>query len=111
MIFSGQASAVSRAFAAQRRILLISTQAKKPDMNSKLFMEIVKELQQEMEQVTAAREANRDPKLKDHLSMVGDGIGALTWVAIEPKPAEFVADVLPGAQFYGNRVLKEFKEK
>ena len=106
-----QASAVSQAFTAQRRVLLISTQAKKPDISSSLYMEILKELQQEMQKVTEARQGSRDPKLKDHTSMVADGIGALSWVAIDPKPAEFVAEVLGGAQFYGNRVLKEFKEK
>ena len=74
-------------------------------------MEILKDLQQEMQRVTEAREANRDAKLKDHVSMVGDGIGALSWVAIDPKPADFVSEVLGGAQFYGNRVLKEYKDK
>ncbi|KAI9688095.1 MAG: hypothetical protein M1822_001601 [Bathelium mastoideum] len=106
-----QASSVSRAFAAQRRVLIISTQAKKPEVSSSLYMEILKELQQEMQRVTEAREASRDPKLKDHISMVADGIGALSWVAIDPKPADFVVEVLGGAQFYGNRVLKEYKEK
>ncbi|KAL9092153.1 MAG: hypothetical protein Q9165_004586 [Trypethelium subeluteriae] len=106
-----QSSSVSRAFAAQRRVLLISTQAKKPEVTSSLYMEILKELQQDMQRVTEAREANRDPKLKDHISMVADGIGALSWVAIDPKPADFVSEVLGGAQFYGNRVLKEYKDK
>ena len=30
---------------------------------------------------------------------------------MEPRPADFVADTLGGAQFYGNRVLKEYKDK
>ncbi|KAI9695941.1 MAG: hypothetical protein M1820_008353 [Bogoriella megaspora] len=106
-----QASSVQQAFTAQRRVLLISTQAKKPEMSSTLYMEILKELQQEMQKVTEARESNRDPKLKDHLSMVGDGIGAMVWVGIDPKPADFVTEVLASAQYYGNRVLKEYKDK
>ena len=111
MQLSEQASSVSRAFSAQRQVLLISTQAKKPDVTSSLYMEILKELQQEMQKVTEARQANRDPGLKDHLSMVADGIGALSWVAVDPKPADFVSEVLGGAQLYGNRVLQEYKEK
>ncbi|KAJ9623402.1 suppressor of rasval19 [Taxawa tesnikishii (nom. ined.)] len=108
---SEQAQAVSRAFVAQRQFLYVSTKAKKPDMTSPQFSELIKDLQQEMSTVNDIREANRASPFKDHLAMVGEGMGALQWVVFEGKPADYVAEVLGGVQLFGNRVLKEYKEK
>ena len=30
---------------------------------------------------------------------------------MEPKPADYVTEILGSTQFYGNRVIKEYKEK
>lgn len=46
----------------------------------------------------------------NHLSAVGEGAGAFGWVAVEPTPAPFVGEMKDSAQFYTNRVLKEFKD-
>ena len=100
-----------RAFGAQRKILLIATQAKKPDVQSPLYMEILTELQRQMGSVGDLRETNRTSPLANHLSAVSEGITALGWITIEPDPAKFVTDVFGGAQFFGNRVLKEYKER
>ena len=56
------------------------------------------------------REANRPSPLFAHLSAISEGIVALGWI-VESRPADFVTDTLGGAQFYGNRVLKEYKDK
>lgn len=106
-----QASSVVGAFEATRKFLLITTKAKKPEMSSPDYMETLKDLQLYMTKVDDIRQSNRGSPLKDHLAMVADGVGALAWVTIEPKPADFVADLFGGAQMYGNKVLKEFKEK
>lgn len=47
----------------------------------------------------------------NHLTAVGEGASAWGWVAVEPTPAPFVGDMKEGAQFYTNRVIKEFKDK
>lgn len=72
---------------------------------------MLRELQQELGMVEEIREANRTSLQKEHLAMAGEGIGALGWVGIDGKPGEYIAEVLGSAQFYGNRVLKEYKEK
>ncbi|KAF2093337.1 hypothetical protein NA57DRAFT_69130 [Rhizodiscina lignyota] len=112
-VIAEQATAVSRAFAAQRQFLLISTKAKKPDMTSTTFMDILKDLQTEMMKADDIRQSNRASPQKDHLAMVADGVGALGWITMErsPKPADYVQDLFGGAQMYGNKVLKEFKDK
>lgn len=74
-------------------------------------MEILKELQSMMGAVNDIREANRASPLFTHLTTVSEGIAMLGWITIEPKPADYVADMLSSAQFYGNRVIKEYKEK
>jgi hypothetical protein len=60
--------------------------------------------------VDELREANRPSPLFAHLSAISEGIVALGWI-VESRPADFVTDTLGGAQFYGNRVLKEYKDK
>lgn len=74
-------------------------------------MEILKELQTMMGAVGDIREANRGSTLFNHLTTVSEGIAMLGWITIEPKPADFVGETLSSAQFYGNRVLKEYKDK
>ena len=108
-----QAKAVSQAFSAQRQFLLVTTKAKKPDMLSSVYMDTLKDLQQAMEKVDNVRHSNREPALKDPLSLVADGVGALAWITVEsnPKPADYIAELFGGAQMYGNKVLKEYKEK
>ncbi|KAK8198556.1 suppressor of rasval19 [Zalaria obscura] len=110
-IIADQSQAVSRAFTAQRQFLLVSTKSKKPDMTSPDFSDLIKDLQKEMSTVNDIRESNRASQYKDHLAMVGEGMGALQWVVFEGKPADYVAEILGGVQLFGNRVLKEYKEK
>ena len=74
-------------------------------------MEILKELQSMMGAVNDIREANRASPLFTHLTTVSEGIAVLGWITIDPKPAEYVTEVLGSAQFYGNRIIKEYKEK
>jgi len=45
------------------------------------------------------------------LAAVSEGIGAFGWVAVAPTPVPYVKDMVPGAQFYTNKILVEFKGK
>lgn len=80
-------------------------------MTSSAFAELITDLQTEMGTVNDIKEANRASPFKDQLSMVAEGMGALQWVVFEGKPADYVSEVIGGVQMFGNRVLKEFKEK
>jgi len=106
-----QASSVAKAFASQRRFLLVTTRAKKPKLQTPQDFEVIlKDLQQDMGTVGDIRDSHRTSPMKEHLAMVGEGIGALQWLVMESKPADFVGDIIGGAQMYGNRVLKTYKE-
>lgn len=111
LTISKQSAAVLRAFAAERKFLIVTTKAKKPDIQSPIYMEILKELQAMMGAVNDIREANRASPLFTHLTTVSEGIAVLGWITIDPKPAQYVSEVLSSSQFYGNRVIKEYKER
>lgn len=112
-VIEGQSKAVEGAFAAERKFLFIANKAKKPD--DRTLMELLKDLQANMEKTDEFRQSNRDAALKDPLSMVADGVGSLGWVTIGQgggmKPHEHINELVGGAQMYGNKVLKEYRDK
>ncbi|KAF1930211.1 uncharacterized protein M421DRAFT_419262 [Didymella exigua CBS 183.55] len=112
-VIETQSKAVEGAFAAQRAFLSIANKAKKPD--DQTIMGFLKDLQASMEKTDEVRQSNREPALKDPLSMVADGVGSLGWVTIGggggPKPHEYITELFGGAQMYGNKVLKEYRDK
>jgi adenylyl cyclase-associated protein len=68
------------------------------------------ELHKASDSINNIRESNRPSPLFNHLSAVSEGIVALGWF-FESKPAEFVAEVQGGVEYYGNKVLTDYKEK
>ncbi|KAK2750393.1 hypothetical protein FQN57_003873 [Myotisia sp. PD_48] len=102
-----QSKAVLKAFEAERKYLLVSTKAKRPEQQPP---ELFTDLHRASDEINNLREGNRHSPFFNHLSAVAEGIVALGWF-FETKPATFVTDTLGGAQFFGNRVLKEYKEK
>lgn len=105
-----QAAAVAKGFADQRRFLLVTTRAKKPDQSSSTFMDLLKDLQQDLGTAGDIKDSNRGSPMKEHLAMVAEGISTLQWLVMEGKPADLVGEMIGGAQMYGNRVLKAYKE-
>lgn len=105
-----QAMAVAKGFADQRRFLLVTTKAKKPDQSSSTFMDLLKDLQQDLGAAGDIKDSNRGSPMKEHLAMVAEGISTLQWLVMEGKPADVVGEMIPGAQMYGNRVLKAYRE-
>ena len=105
-----QAAAVAKAFADQRQYLLITTKAKRPDPQGPTFMALLKDLQQDLGTAGDIKDSNRGSPMKEHLSMVAEGISTLQWLIMDGKPADVVAEMIGGAQMYGNRVLKAHKE-
>ncbi|KAG0649335.1 Adenylyl cyclase-associated [Hyphodiscus hymeniophilus] len=106
-----QASSVLRAFVGQRNFILITTKAKKPDMTSPVFVQLLKPLQESISAVSDIRDANRGSAVFDQLSAVSESIGVLAWVTVDPKPHKHVDESLGSAQYWGNRVLKDYKDK
>jgi len=87
----------------------MSTKAKKPGQEA--LHKSLADLQAALEKAEEKRHSNRDASLRDQLSMVSDGVGTLGWVTMDTKPADVVAELFGGAQMWGNKVLKEHKER
>ncbi|KAJ6091338.1 hypothetical protein N7467_003307 [Penicillium canescens] len=102
-----QSKAVLQAFKAERTYLYVVTKAKKPATQPP---ELMTDLHKASDSINNIRESNRASPLFNHLSAVAEGIVALAWF-FESKPAEFVADMIGGIEYYGNKVLKEYKDK
>ncbi|GAM84418.1 hypothetical protein ANO11243_024140 [Dothideomycetidae sp. 11243] len=104
-----QTVSLATAFKSQERYLLMATKAKKPEIPSPPFAELVSSLQHALGAVSDIKDSNRGSPYKDHLAMVAEGTGALSWL-FETKPADFIGEVIGGVQLFGNRILKQYKE-
>ncbi|EPZ31126.1 Cyclase-associated/septum formation inhibitor domain-containing protein [Rozella allomycis CSF55] len=61
-------------------------------------------------QVTEIKDSNRPSKFFNHLSCVAEGFPAVGWFVVEPTPASYIKDMRESAQFYSNRIMKEYKD-
>ncbi|KAI8320381.1 hypothetical protein GQ54DRAFT_220475 [Martensiomyces pterosporus] len=104
-----QAKAVGRLVSAQRNFIRIAVQTSKPPMDQ--LPSLLEPQQAAMVEVIGLKDSNRPSQYYNHLSTVAEGIAAFGWVAVEPTPVPYINDMKDSAQFYGNRVLKEWKEK
>ncbi|KAI4865105.1 adenylate cyclase associated N terminal-domain-containing protein [Hypoxylon rubiginosum] len=113
-LIADQASKVLQGFKQQRRFLLISTKAKKPDITGSdmvVYQELLKPINEALMAVGSIKESNRGSPVFSQLSAVAEGIMVLAWVTVDNKPFKHVEESLGSAQFFGNRVLKEHKDK
>jgi adenylyl cyclase-associated protein len=104
-----QADLVLEAVNAQRDFLQLASSSKKP--SDDVLKALFNPTNNHIESILKIKESNRTNKFFNNLSAVSEGIAALCWVLITPTPGPHVADMRGGAEFYSNRILKEFKGK
>lgn len=104
-----QVAIVSKCFQEERALLLLASKHKNP--NPKVFSEVVKPVGKLVDEVVAFAEKRRGNKMFNHFMTVKEGIGCVGWITVAPKPAPYVKEMHDQAQFYGNRVIKEYKDK
>ena len=93
---------------------MISTKAKKPDLAGPglpVYESLIKPINDALMAVTELKDNNRPSPMITQLSTVSEGIMVLAWVTVDTRPYKHVDECLGAAQFFGNRVLKESKEK
>lgn len=114
-LIAEQAAKVIQGFAEERKFLLISSKAKKPNLSASddmdAYQALLKPINESLMAVVAIKEANRGSAVSNQLSAVADGIMMLAWVTDEAKPHKHVENTLGSAQYYGNRVIKDNKDK
>lgn len=79
-------------------------------MMSPAYMELLKPLQDDMMAISDIRDKNRGSPEFNQLSTISESISVLAWVTVDPKPFKHVEDSLNSAQYWGNRVTKEYKQ-
>lgn len=114
-LIAEQAAMVAKGFQEERKFLLITSKAKKPNLSATDDMEayqaLLKPINESLMAVVNIKESNRGSDVSNQLSAVADGIMMLAWVTDEAKPHKHVENTLGSAQYYGNRVIKDFKDK
>lgn len=114
-LIAEQAAKVAKGFQEERKFLLITTKAKKPNLSTSddmdAYQALLKPINESLMSVVEIKESNRGSPFTNQLSAVADGIMMLAWVTDEAKPHKHVDNTLGSAQYYGNRVIKDFKDK
>lgn len=114
-LIAEQAAKVIQGFAEERKFLLISSKAKKPNLSVSddmdAYQALLKPINESLMAVVAIKESNRGSAVSNQLSAVADGIMMLAWVTDDAKPHKHVENTLGSAQYYGNRVIKDNKDK
>ncbi|TLD27098.1 hypothetical protein PspLS_04966 [Pyricularia sp. CBS 133598] len=109
-----QAKLLLKGFQLQRQFLLMSTKAKKPDMNGSdqsLWQDLLKPMSEVIMSVQGIKDANRGSEFFNHLSTTAEAVMVLAWVTVEPKPFKHVDVCMDSAQLFGNKVRMQYKEK
>ncbi|KAM0810130.1 putative Zn(2)-C6 fungal-type domain-containing protein [Seiridium cardinale] len=104
-----QAVGVLAGFKEQRRILLIASKTAKPDASG--WQNLTRQMSYVAAAVVAIQEASRGDSLHRHLSCVADGIPMLSWIEVELRAFKRVDKFLGHAQYFGNKLLTQYKEK
>ena len=113
-LLAEQATKVVQAFKEQRKFLLITTKAKKPEMagaGMAVFQDLVKPISDLMTTISKIKDSNRGSPLYNHFCTVSEGVIALAWVTMDTKPFKQVEEGLASAQFWGNKILAANKNK
>lgn len=96
-------------FLIQLDLINLAVKAKQPDYSSPEFMNIIKPINENIMSITELKDKNRQSLVFSYLNSIAEGGLVLSWFAIS-TPLSFISDVKDAAQFWTNKVLKEFKE-
>lgn len=99
------------AFRTQKEEIMLASQCIEPRTDSEVFSRFLLPLQKSLISINDMKEKHRASKMYDHLSAVSECAASLGWIAVKSTPAAFVGDMKDSAQFFANRVIKEYKDK
>lgn len=100
----------AQAFEAQGHLLGLVSKSKKPDLNDSSFLESLKPINRKIEEINSIKESNRKSGYFNHLVTISEGSPVLGWV-ISSTPLSFIPEFKDSAQFWTNRIMKEYKDK
>lgn len=104
------AQSLKAAFEEQVKFLELVSRTQKPDPLDPLFALTLSPMNTHIEEISNIKNANRQSEYFNHLNTIGEGAPVLGWI-ISETPVSFIPDFKDSAQFWSNRVMKEYKEK
>ncbi|KAF8631426.1 hypothetical protein AX17_005103 [Amanita inopinata Kibby_2008] len=92
-----------------REFLFLSANCQHPPQEE--FEALIEPLRIGIEAMTNAKDGNRkDRDWSIHLAFIAEAAPVSGWV-LSPKPALYVGDIKESVDYYGNKLIKEWKEK
>lgn len=109
-LVESQSKGIEAAVKATRNFIKVVSASKKPSANNSALTDLQNTIVQPLQEVFSIKESKDALKSKfpNHLATVADGVSAFTWFAVD-KPVSFISEFKDSAQFFANKVLKEFK--
>lgn len=104
------AGALRDAFGEQIKFLELVSTTKKPAVSDPKFVELLTPINVKIEKISGIKDANRRSNFFNHLNTISEGAPVLGWI-VSDTPVSYVPEFKDTAQFWSNRVMKEFKDK
>lgn len=104
-----QIAALDKAIGEQKKLLEVASASSKP--SSEDTSKLLEPISKLIGEITSIRDSNRPSSQFNHLSTISEGIGALAWVVVEPKPGPHVDEARASSEFYSNKLLVQYKGK
>lgn len=103
------ATLVSKEYGELRNFLVFVGSCQKPDQQT--LQDLLSPIQKAIEAFNKAKDSNRrERETFGHLQFASEAAVAVAWVVNE-RPSQYVKDVKESSEYYGNRVMKDFREK
>lgn len=104
------AQALKAAFDEQAKFLELVSRTKKPSNLDPQFMQTLTPTNTKIEEISTLKNENRQSEFYNHLNTIGEGAPVLGWI-VNDTPVSFIPEFKDSAQFWSNRIMKEYKEK
>jgi len=105
-LLTEQVQHVESAFKDLRTLILAASACAKPSDSS-----WTEQIRKDVNDVVMVPEANRKERVWfDHLQVVASGIPSVGWVEA-PTPGPYINEMKESSVFFGNKIIKAFKEK
>lgn len=103
-------SLLQNAFAEQAKFLDLVSHTKKPEVTDPQFAQLLAPINASIEKINALKDANRRSDFFNHLNTIGEGAPVLGWIVTD-TPVSYIPEFKDSAQFWSNRIMKEYKDK
>lgn len=98
------------AFKSQAKFLEVVSISKKPDFSDPKFLSLLNPINLRIGKINQIKDENRKSEFSNHLSTISEGSPMLGWIVSE-TPVSLIPEFKGSAQFWSNRILKDYKEK